>query len=227
MNRKEYFDVVQGSKDWHNLRLGLFTSSNIYKIFKDPRSKADKEAGVLSDTAKTYIEEKATELIYYDCNLPHDEVYAKALLWGNQNEALAVEAYEHTTKQETKEIGFVTLGQDTGTSPDRYVGDDGLLEIKCPYITSNHIKNVARLNNQLDFLKLNEQYYYQVQHQMYVTGRKWCDFISFDPRLLESEENWRKCIFILRVNFDNALDFEGRIKRAAEYRDYVIKKVLG
>lgn len=227
MNRKEYFDIVQGSKDWLNIRKGLFTSSNIEKLFKDPQSKKAKELGMLSDSAKTYIEEKATELIYYDCNLPSEETYAKALQWGNTYEPYAVEAYEHTTKQTTKEIGFVTLGTNTGTSPDRYVGDDGLLEIKCPYINSNHIKNIARLEEQKDLLKLNKQYYLQIQHQLYVTGRKWCDFVSFDPRLLESSDNWHKCIYVIRITPDTNLDFKGRIERAAEYRDYVIKRVIG
>jgi hypothetical protein len=225
MKRKEYFNIEQGSKEWLELRMGVFTSSEIESLFKEPKSKAAKAAGQLSDTTITYVTEKACELIY---KTPKPFAYAKATEWGNMYEDYAAEAYQQTTGNELKVIGFVTLGDDTGTSPDRYCNDNALLEIKCPYVRTNHIKNLLNLKSQEDLLKRNKQYYYQVQHQLYVTGREYCDFASFDPRILESKNQsiWNNCIHVLRIEKDTSIDFEGKIKAAAEYRDYILKQTL-
>ena len=225
MKRKEYFHIEQGTKEWIELRMGVFTSSEIESLFKEPKSKAAKAVGQFSDTSITYITEKACELIY---KTPKPFAYAKATEWGNMYEDYAAEAYQQTTGNKLKVVGFVTLGDDTGTSPDRYCNDNALLEIKCPYVRTNHIKNLLNLNSQEDLLNRNKQYYYQVQHQLYVTGRDYCDFASFDPRILETanQSSWNKCIHILRIEKDTSIDFKGKIKAAAEYRDYILKQTL-
>jgi hypothetical protein len=78
-----------------------------------------------------------------------------------------------------EETGFVphALIDDAGASPDGLVGEDGLVEIKCP-----------NTNTHLDFLllsKIPEKYVTQMMWQMACTGRKWCDYVSYDPRLPE------------------------------------------
>lgn len=223
--RKEHKDIEQGTKQWINIRLGVFTSSEIFHLFSEPRSKKDKDAGLFSKTAETYIIDKAKEIIY---RKPAKELDFKALAWGRQNEPYAVEAYEQVTGFKTSEMGFVSLGFDTGTSIDRYVNGKtkGLLEVKCPFEESNHIKNVLRLKSPSDLLKHSKQYYYQCQHQMYITGRKWCDFVSFEPRILDTDCNWNKCIKILRIPFDETILFEQKIKVASDYRDYIVKSML-
>ena len=222
-NRVEYFDIEQGSEQWLQMKIGVFSSSEIFHLFTEPKTKKDKDDGVLSQSAKSYIEGKAEEIIY---NEPSSLPDMDALLWGQECEPLAAEAYAHITKQELFEIGFVTLGEDTGTSPDRYVGNDGLLEIKCPHKKLKHIKNIMYLNSPKDLLKHYKQYYYQCQHQMYITGRKWCDFVSFDKRILDTECDWNKCIKILRIPFDETLPFESKIKKAVEYRNHIVKSML-
>lgn len=223
MKRKEHKNIEQGSKEWINIRLGVFTSSEIYHLFSEPKSKRDKEAGVLAKTAETYIIDKAKEIIY---RKPAKDLDFKALAWGRQNEPYAVEAYEQVTGYKTSEMGFVSYGIDTGSSVDRYVHPNGLAEVKCPYEEANHIKNVLRLKTPADLLKYHKQYYYQCQHQMYITGRKWCDFISFEPRILDTECNWNKCIKILRIPFDENIPFAEKIKVASDYRDYIVKSML-
>ena len=76
-----------------------------------------------------------------------------------------------------------------GASPDGLVGDDGLIEIKCP-TTATHIETL--LNGEV-----NERYRLQMLWQMACTGRKWCDFVSFDPRLPEDMQ-----LFIKRFHYD-------------------------
>ena len=77
-----------------------------------------------------------------------------------------------------------------GASPDGLVGDDGLVEIKCPN-TATHIETL--LNQAVP-----AKYITQMQFQMACTGRKWCDFVSFDPRMPEKTR-----LFIKRVERDN------------------------
>lgn len=77
-----------------------------------------------------------------------------------------------------------------GASPDGLVGEDGLIEIKCP-TTATHIETL--LNGEI-----KDQYKLQMLWQMACTGRKWCDFVSFDPRLPEDMQ-----LFIERVHRDD------------------------
>ena len=87
---------------------------------------------------------------------------------------------------------FPTLpSKDAGASPDGLVGTDGLLEIKCPF-TATHIDTLLSG-------KVPDRYKTQMQWQMACTGRQWCDFVSYDPRLPEPMR-----LFITRVPRDNS-----------------------
>jgi len=93
-----------------------------------------------------------------------------------------------------------------GASPDGLVGDDGMVEIKCPN-TATHIETL--LTNKID-----EKYIYQMQWQMACTGRQWCDFVSFDPRMDEALQ-----LKIISVARDNALIAEIE----AEVQKFLVK----
>jgi len=223
---KEYFDIVQGSKEWQDLRAGIFTSSKMSVLFTNPNTKAKKEAGELSETAKTYINEKATELFYGMVAVNED---FKQTNWGNTYEMFAKEAYQEVTGMKTKDVSFVRIvGEEQGTSPDTYVENEGLAEFKCPYSMAVHFANL-QLKKPEDLKNLNLNRYIQGQHQMFVTKRKWCDFTSFDPRLIEHEENFRKSIHILRLTPDNYYQdlFSEKVEQAAQYRDYLLQKAIG
>ena len=78
-----------------------------------------------------------------------------------------------------------------GASPDGLVNDDGLIEIKCPN-TATHIDTLLSES-------LPTKYFTQMQFQMACTGRKWCDFVSFDPRMPKELQ-----LFVKRVDRDDA-----------------------
>jgi hypothetical protein len=114
--------------------------------------------------------------------------------WGTEQEPYARAAYETLKGVLVKEVGFVPHPTipNSGASPDGLVDDDGLVEIKCPF-TATH----------LEFLTTGivpEKYMLQMQWQIACTGREWCDYVSYDPRLPE-----RMAISIQRVNRDFTL----------------------
>jgi putative phage-type endonuclease len=96
---------------------------------------------------------------------------------GKQMEAEAVNLYEMLTTEKIQEVGVCYPDEKKicSCSPDRLVGEEGLLEIKCP-ISTTHVEYL--LAN-----KLPIEYVQQVQGQLYVTGRKWCDFMSYYPSI--------------------------------------------
>ena len=120
------------------------------------------------------------------------ESYSNAAMqWGVENEGFAADAYSFRTGLDVDVCGFYdhpTIPM-SGASPDRLVGNDGLVEIKCPN-TATHIDTL--LDDSVD-----GKYVLQMQWQMACTGRQWCDFASFDPRLPE-----RLRLFIRRVPRD-------------------------
>ena len=113
----------------------------------------------------------------------------QAMQFGIDNEPVARLAYELETGNTVEEAFFEQLDDDIGASPDGYVRDDGLIEIKCPN-TATHIDTLRSK-------KVPNQYFVQIQGQLLCTGRDWCDFVSFDPRLPDNAQ-----LFIKRVNRD-------------------------
>ena len=120
------------------------------------------------------------------------ESYSNAAMqWGVENEGFAADAYSFRTGLDVDVCGFYdhpTIPM-SGASPDRLVGNDGLVEIKCPN-TATHIDTL--LDDSVD-----GKYVLQMQWQLACTGRQWCDFASFDPRLPE-----RLRLFVRRVPRD-------------------------
>jgi putative phage-type endonuclease len=151
-------------------KYGKITPSAFAKMMTKGRGK-DEEFG---KTAMEYAHSIALERMGVE--LP--EITAKALEWGNDFEDKAIEAYETKT-------GLLVIPTDTiqhpefdyvSGTPDGLVGEDGLIEVKCPYNPVNHLYNIK--TNQQAY----EDYYYQIQGYMWITGRQWCDFVSYDPR---------------------------------------------
>lgn len=196
-------NIYQGTPEWFNDRLFHFTSSELYKLLTKPKSKQDQEAGKPSKTAEEYIFEKLAEDLTgrYD-----DSLDTKALRWGETYEADARLAYETVTGNSVDLCGFIEWSKIFGGSPDGLVGEDGIIEIKCPFNTSNHVRYLL-LESQYELNGLKPEYYAQIQGNLLVTGRKWCDFISYDPRCIRPE----LALKIIRVNRDE--DF---IKKAVE-----------
>jgi hypothetical protein len=110
----------------------------------------------------------------------------EAMQWGIDQEPLALEAYVMATGNKVIEVGF--LDHPTihmfGASPDGLVGEDGCLEIKCP-TTATHIETLL-----MD--EIPEKHHYQMLGQIACSRRKWCDFMSFDPRLPDDMQRFIK-----------------------------------
>lgn len=177
-------EIVQGSPEWHQLRLGKVTASRV----SDVVAKTTKGYGASrANYAAQLIAERLT-------GKPGESFSNAAMQWGTDMEPEARRAYEFYRDTDVTEVAFVlhkTIG-DSGASPDGLVDLDGLVEIKCPN-TATHIETLVGLTAPAKYIT-------QMQWQMACTGRKWCDFVSYDPRLPESMR-----FFCVRVQRDDAL----------------------
>lgn len=147
------------------------TPSKIKDMMTSGRSKSK----VWGETAMNYAYAVALERCGVDLV---DTAFGAALDWGNDNEYLAIQAYESARLVEVHSQQVFQQHQHytfVGGTPDGLIGDVGGLDVKCPYNMVNHAKNI--INNEQ--LKL---YNDQFQAYMWITGRAWWDFVSFDPR---------------------------------------------
>lgn len=163
-------DAPQRGSEWFAARLGRVTASRIADVCA--RTKTGYGAG-----RKNYMAELVAERL---TGVWVEGFTNAAMQWGTDMEPEARAAYEFYRDATVTEIGFVphpTIG-DSGASPDGLVGDDGLVEIKCPN-TATHLETLLGAS-------LPEKYFLQMQWQMACTGRQWCDFASYDPRLPET-----------------------------------------
>ena len=178
-------EILQRTPEWFELRLGKVTASRIGDLMAKTRSG-------YSASRANYMAELAIQRL--TGSTVEQGFTSPAMLWGTEQESNARNAYSFFTDNEVNEIAFInhpTIEQ-AGASPDGLVGDDGLVEIKCP--------NSATHLDTLLTGKINNKYLLQMQWQMACSGRKWCDFVSFDPRFPEDLK-----IFIKRVNRDDEL----------------------
>jgi putative phage-type endonuclease len=161
-------NIEQGSKEWHDLRLGLVTASRVKDVMTKGRGNAP------SKTAETYMYELLAELMTGEAK-PFFE--NDAMKWGTETEPQARAMYEIKNNVNVNEVAFILSGEtgNLGVSPDGLVGDNGLIEIKCP----TTITQLKRSQSEKPYI----DYYDQIQCQLWVSGREWCDFVSFDPRL--------------------------------------------
>jgi len=176
--------MEQRSPEWHAARFGRVTASRL--------------ADVVARTKSGYSTSRANymaELICERLTGTQGAFYSNAAMqWGTETEPMARAAYEGAVGALVVEVGFIPHNSITmaGASPDGLVGDGGLVEIKCP-MTATHIDTLLSQS-------VPTRYNIQMQWQMACTGRKWCDFVSFDPRMPEGMQ-----IFIKRVERDDVL----------------------
>jgi len=177
-----FHNIEQGGEAWKAIRLGKATASRMADICAKTRtgwgaSRANYKAQLVC--------ERLT-------GMAHNGYQNEAMTWGIEKEPDARRAYEFMRDATVTEVGFVehpTIAM-AGASPDGLVGDDGLIEVKCP-ISATHIETLLGR-------KAPSKYYLQMQFQMACSGRKYCDFVSYDPRLPESMQ-----LFIDRVERDD------------------------
>jgi putative phage-type endonuclease len=190
-------NVEQGTDEWHSLRIGIPTASQFDSLVTSKGEPSKQIEGIINEKVANVIAGKVLES--WDGN--------KWTERGHELEPLASTHYEFIyDDRKVETVGFVTNAEKTcGCSPDRLVNDDGLLEIKCP-MPKTHI----------DYLiagKLPTTYFQQVQGQLMITGRRWCDFMSYHPDLPE---------LIVRVERDD--EFIEKLKARIDYFNAEVKK---
>ena len=177
-------DLVQGSDEWKAIRCGKVTASRVADVVA--KTKTGWGAGRANYMAELVAERLTGEAASSYTNA--------SMQWGTDMEPEARRAYSFYADADVTEVGFVPHPkiEMAGASPDGLVGDDGLVEIKCPN-TATHIETLLDGN-------VPAKYVAQMQWQMACTGRKWCDFASFDPRLPE-----RMRLFVRRIDRDDKM----------------------
>jgi len=157
----------QGSAEWLSMRLGKVTASKVKDVLTKGRGNTP------SKTSETYMMELIAEILTGQSK-PFFE--NDAMKWGTETEPQARAMYSvNNNFADVKEVAFVEHNDQIGISPDGLVGDDGLLEVKCPN-TTTQLKRALSDDYSSDYKA-------QIQMQLWVTEREWCDFVSFDPRL--------------------------------------------
>jgi len=163
-------DYPQGSDEWQAIRAGKVTASKITDIM------AKLKSGKPSAGRTTYMGQLIAERL---TGVKSDSFSNAAMQWGIETEPQARAAYEFLNDVEVEQIAFMdhALISNSGMSPDGLISDEGMLEIKCPN-TATHI-------DMLISKTIPKKYIDQMQWQMACSSRKWCDFMSFDPRMSE------------------------------------------
>lgn len=162
---KHYPDLEQGSDEWRAIRCGLLTASEMKLILTPSKLQyAD------NDKVRSHVYELAAQRItgHVEPSYVNDD-----MLRGIEHEDDACDYY-HDNYAPVERVGFITndsFGFTLGYSPDRTVGDDGLIEVKCPRQKA-HMQTIIDAN-------IPSEHILQVQTGLLVSGRKWCDFISY------------------------------------------------
>lgn len=177
--------MIQGTQEWLDARAGSLGASRVHDVMA--KTKTGWGASRANVMAELIVEQLTGAPIT-------DKFTSAAMAWGTETEPQARTAYEFYKDVTVDQIGIVRHPSIGGThaSPDGLVGDHGLIEIKAPQ-TATHIETLLGRT-------VPGKYVTQMQWQMSCTGRKWCDFVSFDPRLPESMQ-----FFCQRVQRDDAM----------------------
>jgi putative phage-type endonuclease len=198
--------MIQGSQEWLEERMGKVTASRVTDVTS--KTKTGYSAG-----RENYL----TELILERLGVPSDHFVNQAMEWGTEQEPFGRMRYEENTGEIVHETGFIehpTIKM-SGASPDGLVGDFGLIEIKCPN-TKTHFEYILSG-------KPPTKYINQMNWQLACTGREWCDFVSYDPRV---PEGWQ--YFEYRHLRDDKVinDLEQEVKKFLEEVDVKYQKLL-
>ena len=173
--------IEQRSPDWFAARLGKVTASRVADVIA--KTKTGYSASRENYMAQLVVERMTQK--------PTESYSNAAMQWGTDQEPFARAAYETARGVMVEEVGFVPHPNIlmAGASPDGFVGVNGLVEIKCP--------NTATMIETLLTKKCPQKYFTQIQFQLAVTDRVFCDYVVFDPRMPKHLQ-----LFVTRVERD-------------------------
>lgn len=205
-------EIEQRTDEWFAARLGKVTASKVADVMARTKSG-------YSASRENYMAQLVVEQI---TGTRQESFTNSAMQWGTDQEPFARGAYEAMTGKMVEEVGFInhpTIAM-AGASPDGLLDDgEGCIEIKCP--------NTATMIEAILTGVVPQKYFTQMQMQMACTGRKYCDYVVFDPRMPKQLQ-----LLVIRVNRDDTFiaDMEAEIKKfLAETAVKVdhLKKLIG
>jgi len=169
------YNIIQGSPEWFNMRVGKVTASHAQAIGNNGKG------------LDTYLLEVVSEMF---SSAQKDQYSNEHTERGNELEPLARSMYELQENVEVEEIGFAEYNDFVGCSPDGLVGDDGMIEIKCP--DDKTYFNLLMNEN------IDSSYIWQCQMNLLILEKKWCDLIFYNP-------NFEKSMKIFRLKPDKEM----------------------
>lgn len=190
----QIIDVQQGSPEWFEIKKLKMSASHAQAI------------GGNGKGLETYIYQLCAD---YLSSAEPEQFSNGDMERGIELEAQARFVYEMETGNEVKQVGFCQLDEYVGCSPDGFIGEDGLVEIKCP--------NDRLYLRRIVTGKIDPAYYWQMQMQLYVTDRKWCDYVVYNP-------HFEKRMLIERIEPD--LEKIEKIKAGLEKGKQMIQEIL-
>jgi putative phage-type endonuclease len=189
-------DVQQGTPEWLACRCGKFTASTFGDLFMGKTTKGYQEA----------INKVVFERITGEVPESYQNDFMKR---GTELEPLAREAYELQTFNFVQQVGFIEYDENIGGSPDGLIGEQGMLEIKCP-----------KWNTLIGYILedvIPKDYMFQMQGNLFVSGRQWCDFYVWHPKftpMLRRVNRDEKMIAEIQKKLSEAIgEVQERIKR--------------
>ena len=198
--RTYHFNIIQGSEEWHDIRIGRIGGSEAAALLVNGKS-----AHGLGTAAVSLIYEKVGEL-FAGPSLVYENY---AMQRGNELEPRAREAYETATFTDVQACGYVQVGDYFGYSPDGLIGQEGLIEIKCPL--APEFVRFAHTG------EIDPKHIAQMQWGLWITGREYCDYIMHHPDFFEHT-------IILRVLPDPAI--HAKFQSASEAAEKLIREIL-
>ena len=190
---KYYYEVEQRSDEWFQAKRGKMSASNADTILANGKGL---ETYIYSLMAEYYS--KGEKVHYTNADIER----------GILLEPEAKIEFQFYTGLDIKEVGYVEFNEYILVSPDGLIGDDGLIEIKCP---NDSIYFKLLLSN-----NIKPEYIAQMQMQMYVTDRQYCYFVSYNP-------NFEKSLYIKKINRDE--EMIDKLKKGLERGTELIKEI--
>lgn len=170
--------MKQNSEEWDAIRLGKFTASSCSDLLMDKKTKG------YTNLINKVLEERFTgdpcESNSFSGNYYTDR--------GHQLEPVAINDFEMKTFMDVEQVGFIEVDSWVGCSPDGLIGDNGMLQIKCPiFATQREYLKIVKENKDLSdnelLEKINKPYYKQMQFELMVADRDYNIFYSYHPKL--------------------------------------------
>lgn len=190
---KYHYDIEQRSEAWFEAKKGKMSASNAETILANGKGL---ETYIYNLMAEYYS--KGEKVHYTNADIER----------GILLEPEAKIEFEFYTGLEVREVGYVELNDYILVSPDGLIGDDGLIEIKCPN-DSVYFKLLLSDN-------IKPEYIAQMQMQLYVTDRQYCYFVSYNP-------NFEKSLYIKKITRDE--EMIEKLKKGLDKGTELIKEI--